>query len=374
MKRVASIVLNNFTSDSRVLKEGITLSREGYQVVVVALHDPGLAEKEDVNGIKVHRIKLITRWLPKSTFWNAFKYLEWLLKICIKYWHCDVFHCHDLNALPVGWLCTLWRGKKKLVYDAHEYETERSYIQGKIYHGLAVFVEKHLIRRCHAVITVSDSIAKAYAERYGIRKPFLVMNCPPLQRVDRQNIFRQRFGLEEDTTIFLYQGVLGRGRGVQAMIDAFNRLDSQDKAMVFMGYGPMEDLVKKAASEQPCIFFQQAVPFSEMQQYTASADWGMVYIEDVSPSYYYSLPNKLFEFMMAGVPVIATPLPEIAGVVNTFGVGKVLPDFTSEALAEIVRSSGPRQHPSFEQGIEAVRKQFNWENQEEVLKECYHGL
>ena len=159
MKKVTSIVLNPYINDSRVIKETQTLRKAGYEVSVVALHDgrEGLAEYEVMDGVAVHRIKLVSKSWSKLPPVQVLKYIEFCVRaICeIK---ADIVHCNDLNALPVGYILKSILRCKKIVYDAHELESERNE-QGSLAKHLARFLEGVLIKKVDAIITVSDGIA-----------------------------------------------------------------------------------------------------------------------------------------------------------------------------------------------------------------------
>ena len=133
MKKVLSIVLNNFTHDSRVLKENLTIKNQGYNTKVLALCDNGQKENEVVSGIEVNRLKLITRPLPKIYIIQLFKYFEFVIRATLKYRNYDIYHCNDLNALTIGVLIKfLFNREAKVIYDAHEYEIERGKPNPKI--------------------------------------------------------------------------------------------------------------------------------------------------------------------------------------------------------------------------------------------------
>jgi len=131
MIKVTSIVLNNFKNDSRVLKENISLQKAGYDVKVVALHEEPLKEFEEVENIPVHRIKLKSRGWSKNKFVQLFKYFEFIYRVIKQYKNSDIYHCNDLNSLPIGVIIKKFFNKDaKIVYDAHEYETERNGLSG----------------------------------------------------------------------------------------------------------------------------------------------------------------------------------------------------------------------------------------------------
>ena len=242
--KVVSIVLNNFKNDSRVLKENISLQKAGYEVKVVALHEEPLKEFENVQNIPVHRIKLKSRGWSKHKLIQILKYFELIYRTVKGYKDSDILHCNDLNALPIGVLIKFFFNKKvKIVYDAHEYETEINGLSG-IQKKITKLLEKFLIKYADATICVSDAIANEYIKLHNIAKPALVLNTPPLTKIEKKDIFRKTLNISKDKTIFLYQGGLSLGRGIEILLDTFKQITDDKSVIVFMGYGPLEELVQ----------------------------------------------------------------------------------------------------------------------------------
>ena len=157
---VVVFVLNNFMNDSRVLKEAITLHKNGCHVTVVALHEEPLAEHEIINDIKIHRISLRSRLWPKYRLVQIFKYLEFVYRSIKKYRKADIFHCNDLNTLPIGVIIKcLFNRKTKIVYDAHEYETETNGLHG-IEKDIKIWLECVLIKYADKVMIFADLYKK----------------------------------------------------------------------------------------------------------------------------------------------------------------------------------------------------------------------
>ena len=130
--KVGLLVLNKFTHDARVLKTARFLYREGNQVTVIALKSAGVPLTEDMEGMTVLRPRLLTISWPKHTIFQAIKYAEWVIKACRVAKRMDVLHCNDLNTFPVGALMKLltW-GRVKVVYDAHEFESNQVRFQSR---------------------------------------------------------------------------------------------------------------------------------------------------------------------------------------------------------------------------------------------------
>jgi glycosyltransferase involved in cell wall biosynthesis len=340
----------------------------------VALHEEPLPEYEKVENFSVHRIKLKTRNWSKHTLVQVIKYIEFLFLAIRKYRKICIFHCNDLGALPVGVLIKLFFNKAaKVIYDAHEYETERDGLSGLEKH-LTRWLEARLIKQVDRVLTVSDSIADEYARLYGIDKPNLVLNCLPYLEVQKQDRFRETFNISEDQTIFLYQGGLSRGRGIELLLQAFSGLLPITSVIVFMGYGPLEQNIKAYAGKYPNIYFHPAVSQDVLLNYTASADYGVLFYENTCLNHYYCSPNKIFEYLMAGIPVLTANLFEMKRLVEEYQVGIVASENTLQGLQWAVEQADNLNYQELVGNVHAARRIFNWEAQEKILLKMYREL
>jgi glycosyltransferase involved in cell wall biosynthesis len=373
LQKVTSIVLNNFKNDSRVLKENISLQRAGYDVTIVAMYEEPLEEFEKVQGIHVHRVKIKSRSWSKHPVVQFFKYLELLYRVVKAYKKSDILHCNDLNALPVGVVIKKFFNKKaKIVYDAHEYETETNGLSG-LKQKVVRLIEKRLIKHTDAVITVSNLIAEEYVRLYGIKKPALVLNTPVYKTVEKKNLFREEFGIKKEQKIFLYQGALNSGRGLETLLEAFKELKS-NSVIIFMGYGVLAPLIAQSAKESENIYFHEAVSPEVVLDYTSSADFGISTIEDSCLSYRYCLPNKMFEYMMVGIPLLVSPLPEMKKVVEEYNVGVVLEENSVDGVKKSVEEAMTLDVKTLENNLEVAKTIYNWQEQEKVLLKVYNEL
>ena len=286
-----------------------------------------------------------------------------------EYKQIDIIHCNDLETLPIGVIIKRFFNKKvKIVYDAHEYETERHNIRG-IRKTLVKNLEKYLIGYADAVMTVSDSIANEYVRLYGIKKPSLVLNTPSFKVIEKGNIFRETFGISVESTIFLYQGALNLGRGIELILDTFKSLP-KDNVVVFMGYGTLEPIIKEAMDKHNNIYFHKAVPPNRVLAYTSSADFGLSLIEDSCLSYRYCLPNKMFEYIMVGIPVIVSNLPEMRKIVEEYDVGVVVNINLKKSIEEIIKMD----RELLLINLKHTQKIYHWAKQEVVLMGVYNAL
>jgi glycosyltransferase involved in cell wall biosynthesis len=385
MISVASIVLNNFLNDSRVLKEAISLRNNDFKVCVIALHENDLDQEEIVEDILVRRVKLSSRSWSKNKFVQIFKYFEFLHKAYQLVKRKDIIHCNDLKALPVGFLVKkLFNSQVKIVYDAHEYETQM-YGLSKLDKFFAFIIEKNLISSADVVFTVSDSIADEYKKLYGIAKPTLIFNTPVYKDVtgssQDDNVFRLKFNIAENQKIFIYQGGFSKSRGIESILVAFDQLNTDFKGekdslpvVVFMGYGILLPLVLQFSNRCPNIFYHPAVKINEVFDYTKCADFGILYTENSCLNNFYCMPNKIFEYLMAEVPVIASNTKDVKNFVDQKNVGEVAESNDVYGLLYAIKKVLSKDLNQYRENILFVKKEYNWESQEKKMIEAYHNL
>jgi glycosyltransferase involved in cell wall biosynthesis len=375
LKKVTSIVLNNFKNDSRVLKEAISLQNVGYRVKVVALHEDTLKEFDSVEKISVRRIKLKSKEWSKKRFIQLIKYFEFIYRVVIGYKDSDILHCNDLNSLPIGVIVKKFFNKNvKIVYDAHEYEINDRPNESQYSIKIKYFFEKRLIKYADRVITVSDGIAKEYVKLYDIEKPALVLNTPPYKSIEKKSIFRKTFNISEEKTIFLYQGGLSGGRGIEILLETFKRMDNSKSVIVFMGYGVLENIIVESSKEYKNIYYHPAVSPDILLDYTSSADFGILFYENNCLNHYLCSPNKMFEYLMAEIPVIVSNLYEMRRLIEDNSIGIVAKANTPKGLDIAIKEAIELDREELHNNIQRVKTIYNWEEQERVLLKVYEDL
>ncbi|MDR7152337.1 glycosyltransferase involved in cell wall biosynthesis [Hydrogenophaga palleronii] len=373
--KIVLIVLNDFTNDSRVLKEAISLQSLGHAVHVIALHGRDLSEHEVIDGIPVRRVKLVSRPWSKVKLVQLLKYFEFFFRALFYCRHADIVHCNDLNALPIGVAAKILNlGRVKVVYDAHEYEIHRVSPTRRVNIAVNYMLERILIRFADRVMTVSEAIANEYVRLYRIRKPSLVLNCPPFSESKKRDVFRDRFGIRQDQIIVLYQGGLSKGRGIEILLQAFSELLDDKVVFVVMGYGPLESLVLEYQIKDARVFFHPAVSPRELLDYTSSADYGVLFYEDNCLNHRYCSPNKMFEYLMAGIPVLSSNLVEMKRLIEQNNIGVVAESNDAEGFRRALASLQAMDYESLVSRVKTVRRRYCWEEQEKVLVEVYHDL
>jgi glycosyltransferase involved in cell wall biosynthesis len=372
-KRVASVVLNDFINDSRVLKEVRSLTAAGFEVTVVALKIGDVPKFEKREGFEVHRIDLKTRVLPKGKFFGAIKYLELTLRIIFGYANRDIWHCNDFEPFLMAAMTKIFKRKLQVVYDAHEYAREKNGRDG-INKRFVNWMEPKIIHCADAVITVSEGIAKEYVRLYGLEKVHVVYNAPHKIQPIKADRFREAFGISPESKIFLYQGKFITGRGVQLLLDAFSELDGSGAVLVFLGSGYLENDISSAAGQVKNIFMHPAVSYEEIIAYSSSADFGLNSVENVCLSYYYCMPNKLFEYIQAGIPIVTTNLYDCKHLVEDEHIGLVIPEFTVQSVKETVLKAMKTETSQFEPGLKRAADIYHWAAEEAKFVAIYQDL
>ncbi|MFK0312802.1 glycosyltransferase family 4 protein [Pseudomonas sp. NPDC090233] len=403
MKKIAMIVWNEFLNDARVLKEAQTLQVAGYQVCVFALHTPGVTRQQErlPAGIEVFRVARspLWKWRKRKTTEGStaktnkaqgpigkLSVKHQLLRLIARAWthtallwhmvryRADVVHSHDVNTLPTAWLAARL-SRARLVYDAHEISTSREGYDS--FRKLVGMVEKHLMPKADGTITTTDARAKYFARAYGVARPAVLQNRPRLTRCEASNRIREELGLTAAWPIILYQGGLQQGRGLEKLVRT--AAEVPDAYFVFIGGGRLTESLVQLSEQlglQERVRFIPTVALAQLPSYTASADIGVQPIENTCLNHYTTDSNKLFEYLIAGLPVVATDFPEIRRIVRDHDVGLLVPANDPSALAgalnRLVGDQPLRNHYAHNAHITAGT--LNWEEQEFRLIELYRQV
>ncbi|OBY93455.1 glycosyl transferase family 1 [Pseudomonas sp. AU11447] len=400
MTRVAMIVWNEFRNDARVLKEAQTLRASGKEVTVYALHTPGVtAERERLaSGIDVVRVARSPLWKLRkrphavaaagatATSNSAIGRLSLkrqVFRIVARLWthlgllwrltahRADVVHAHDVNTLPTAWLAARLSGAR-IIYDAHEISTSREGYAS--FRTLVGRVERILMPRVDGSITTTDARAKFFARAYGIGRPLVLQNRPRFTPALRSSRIRTELGLGESWPIILYQGGLQQGRGLERLVRAAAHVEQA--YFVLIGGGRLAGELMQLAGQlglSERVRFIPTVALADLPSYTASADIGVQPIENTCMNHFTTDSNKLFEYLIAGLPVVASDLPEIRRIVREHDIGELVrPGDDGQlihALNRLVADAPLRARLS--RNALSTATSLNWESQEASLVSLY---
>jgi glycosyltransferase involved in cell wall biosynthesis len=370
--RVAMLLHKSVEYDSRVRREARTLVAAGHDVTVVEL-DPGASGSMDgFTRVSASPPAWVRRALPFQLYRVVFlgSFLLRLLRL-----RPDVVHAHDAAMLLPG-LLGARLGRARLVYDSHELATGVPYRDGR-WAAFVRVIERIAVPRAAAVITVTDGIADRLQALYGLgRRPAVVRNVTELDPpAGPTGALRARLGLDSEPLV-LHQGAPAPDRGGEQLIAAMAELP--DAHLVFLGSSPFsgyEDGLRAqaaAAALADRVHFLPSVPLDRLLEHTADADVGVSLLQDTCENHRLALPNKVFEYVAAGVPVVVSALPELTRLVEEHGIGWTVPAADPRALAERLRTAlaegGDAEH------LARAAEALSWAREQARLLELYDGL
>ena len=362
-------------NESRILKETASLVKAGLfeDIWLIGLMEKDLAKVEMLDSTR-KIIRLETCCEDRTgVIWKVLKTLAFWKKIIglIKDKNIKVVQIHNLSILPLGVVIKFWK-KAKLVYDAHELETERVG-WGNHLKSISRIVERFFIKFADATIVVSEEIARHYRMLYPYIEPVTILNAPMFSQVEKKNYFREKFGIRDNQNIFIYQGGISENRGLELILDTFKDLSNDKDVIIFMGYGELVPIVQEEAKSSNRIFFQPAVSPEDVLAYSSSADYGvtLMVFPDACLSYYYCLPNKLFEYCMAGLPIITSNAIEMRRFVEKNNLGVVVQEKTVEALKEAIEEIKKMPFDQIRENCLRAARKVSWEVQEQILVDLY---
>lgn len=364
---------STLTNDSRIRKtiHCLVTSNVFDRIFLIGFLAPGFPPVKKVAARRVY-LRLRCR-LGGNDHWEIklLYRLAWyvrVLSVCRRIKPVCV-NAHSLAVLPCG-VFIKWLYGAKLVYDAHELETEVKASTG-LRKKFAKFIERIFIPFADHVIVVSDGIADWYRDVYGMRRPDVILNVPlaSLRCVEKSSYFRDKFSIPETTPIALYLGGMMKGRMVDEIIKMW-RAENPTWHLVIMGHGPLKKLCIEMAGSAKNIHFHDPVPMEKIIDVSSSADVGLCFLDPSCLSYYYALPNKLFEYLYAGLPVIANALPEIKRVIDSEACGWC---FDIGNMKEMFRLNLPEIREKSAAALRAASA-YSWDSESLKLIKIYTAL
>jgi len=363
LKRVIVSVINDLSTDQRVERTCRTLSEMGFIVTLVG------RKKRDSSPLREkpyeqHRMNLM---FEKGPFFYAEFNIH--LFFYLLFHRSDLLFSNDLDTLPASHLASRIK-RIPVVFDSHENFTEVPELAGRKWvRNTWKFFERKLFPRQKDIFTVNESLADIFHGKYGVRVN--VMRNVPYYREYRRAKTRKELGLPEDSRIILMQGAgINIDRGAEEAIQAMQYLENM--LLLIIGGGDVMDRLKELASAQGLegkIMFLPRLPYEELYNYTVNADIGLSLDKDTNINYRFSLPNKLFDYIQARVPVLASPLPEIKKIVAGYDVGMLIENHDPEHIASKLREmmSDPERIAKWKENLKFAAEELCWENEKKVF-------
>lgn len=306
--------VKNFDGDTKVFGVGINF-------------DEGAAHQKI--DLDIQNLNLLSAKLPRIRFFRLFRaglvFFEFILRACIAIHRIrpDVVHCHDTPALLPTRICRTFLSYK-IIYDAHELMMHKAG-NTKITSTVFFIIEKLAWHKVDGFITVGAAIRDWYFDKYSTKAINAVIYNSPTPAAEDVGVFAKnyihdKYGLEDNAKVFAFVGQFSKGRGIEKILKTFSKMKINHH-VVFLGYGELADEIHAHELKYETIHYHPAIEHKHVVDFLKTCDYGLCLIEDVSLSDRLCLPNKLFEYMQASLPVVASNLPEIEMVVNRLKIG-----------------------------------------------------
>lgn len=366
-RKVIVSVINDLSTDQRVHKMCSFIVSQGYEVTLV-----GRQKKDSLPlDTRNYRTKRFRLPVEKGALFYALFNLRLFVYLLPRKYH--ILVANDLDTLLPNYLLSKWK-RCSLVYDSHEYFTEvPELIARPRIKAIWEKLEQSMFPKLKQVITVNSSIAAKYQQKYGVTLK-VVRNISPKWN-DSTIPSKKELGIPEDTFLLIMQGAgLNIDRGVEQAIAMMPLL--QNVVLLIVGDGDVIPEMKKRVIEQHLsdrVRFYGKRPYRELLHFTYHAHLGLSFDQPTNPNYQFSLPNKIFDYIHTGTPILSSNVVEVATVINTYTIGKVIDDFSPAALAQIIREiqGNPELLKLWKTNCMLAAQQENWEQEVQQLTEFY---
>jgi glycosyltransferase involved in cell wall biosynthesis len=373
--RIAMLLHKSVEFDSRVRREANALAEAGHQVVVLELAavPPSAAILDGFARQSVSPPAWLRRRLPFNLYRLAFfaSFVRGIVRV-----RPEIVHAHDAAMLLPG-IVGASLTRSRLVYDSHELATSVPYRE-RAWAWFVSTIERLVVPRCAGVITVSAGIADRLRERYRLPvTPTVVRNVSALERSGHGTL-RQKIGVGEAVPLVLHQGAPAPDRGCEVLVEAVAQLEGVQLAFLGdpePGFGDRLRALADANGVGDRVSVLPSVPLPELLANTAEADVGVTLLQDTCENHRLALPNKLFEYIAAGVPVVASALPETQRLLDTYQIGWSATPNDPVAVAQALRRAlDHRDDAALRERIRGAASELRWETERERLLELYRRL
>ncbi len=354
--------LGNPFNDSRVINLYNSLKENKISCRIIGFNWESDYIYPNVEGIEIIELKKSSSLrFYLSFFLNQFQNL--------KNSSAKIFIAEDIYTLPLTIIIAKFR-KAKVYYNSRELYSFIGGLRNKKYiQKVITLIERWFIHSANLVLTTGEMDSEFLMQRYGIQNSLVIRNIPLFKKETHPISIREKLNLTYETKILLYQGVLHEGRGIEKVLCILNKFENLH--FVIIGDGPLRNKFEKITSDfnvTEKVSFLGRVSHEELMRMTPTADIGLALIENISLSYYYALPNKLFEYIMAEVPVLSSNLPQMEKIIKKYKVGiAVDPENISEIESGLNFLLVGNQLSSFKDKCKTASEELNWQKEFEKL-------
>lgn len=358
--KVLVSVFNNLATDQRIEKICKTLHDNGYEVELIGNSWDGLPEMS--RPYPVHRVPLKSKKL-------RFAYLEFNRKLYSELKKRTdkntILLANDLDTLLPNLILSK-KSKTPLIFDSHEIFTEMPSVQGRFVQKIWRSLQGYAVPKLKYMIAASNSYANWFQETYKISKPVVIQNFP------RKQPNLQDYSEENTPKIIMYQGAINPSRGLDKIIPAMKHIENAE--LWIAGKGPkLEEYITLSETLDLInkVKFLGRISPENLREITRKADIGLSIEENNGLSYYYSLPNKVSDYIQGRVPVLVSNFPEMQKIVDEFEVGAKLNSHSEQELAEKISEVLNNGKKHYQEYLDKAASILCWENEEEKLLSLY---
>lgn len=371
MKRIIVSVSNDLVTDNRVKRTCSLLCEIGYDVILVGR----LRKKSlplDIRNYRVKRFKLI---FDKGPLFYA--ELNIRLFLFLVFNKVDVLYSNDLDTLPANFLASKLKFNTRLIYDTHELFTEVPELENRRFaKNIWLKIEEYIFPKLNHVLTVNDSIANIYGAKYG--KSLTIIRNVPEKYKNENALSKSQLGLPEDKFIVIIQGSgLNIDRGIEEAVLSMQFIDNA--LLILVGHGDVipkakEMVVQKQLEEK--VKFYDKRPYLEMMHLTSNANLGLTLDKPLNDNYKFSLPNKLFDYIQAGIPILSSDLIELKKIIEHYNIGSFVKKVSPEEIAESINFliKNPSILKQYKKNCISAAELENWNFEKLKLKKLFQDL
>lgn len=367
MKKAIVTVTSDLVTDQRVDKTALALRKLGFEITLIGRRK---RKSLPLTERAYHTRRMFLLFEKSALFYAEYNIRLFLFLL---FHPAKLLVANDLDTLLPCYLIHRLR-RTPIVYDSHEYFTGVPELVNRPFvRKFWKRIEKWIFPKLKDIITVNRSIARLYQEEYG-QELKVVRNIPP-ERQTGPALTRKELGLPEDKYIVLLQGAgINVQRGAEEAIEAMQYLDAT--ILLIIGGGDilniLPDMVEKLHLEQKVIFLPKQ-PFDRLIHFTRCADIGITLDKDTNINYRFSLPNKLFDYIHAGLPVLASHLEEVSNIIEHYQIGLLIESHDPKHIALKMQTmlTDQKLRKTWKQNLSKAAADLNWENEEKILLEIF---
>lgn len=368
-KKIIVSVTNDIYTDQRVRRVCEFLVAHHYEVTLVGRR---LKQSKDLPEME-YKTKRFPLWFTKGVMFYATYNLR--LFFYLIFHKADVLLANDLDTLYANHWARKFKRNCRLIYDSHEYFIGvPELIEKPRVQNFWRFIEKRTLPKVDRMYTVNESIANLYREEYN-REIDVVRNISDTNKIELK-FSKKDLGLPDDKKIVIIQGAgINIDRGGEEMIEAIQLVENA--ILIFVGDGdviPMlKDKVEKNSWEDKVRFFGKR-PYEELMNFTMHSDIGVSIDKDTNINYRFSLPNKVFDYINAGIPLLVSDLAEIRKIVEGYDIGLICPSHDIKMIADYLTKilEDDTLYAKFVANTRVAASELTWENECKILEIIYN--